>query len=375
MYISFPVIVPVISVRGEAIISRVYLTLFSLGLINSLCTLSNWIVRIVIPITIPTMLIDITVMALLIVAMLITKRMSLINRLFQNIKRLSMTLKTILLCSMWLNALISSLSSTLYATYWHLQGFSIVGILTILLVFLVGIMCPLLISNNLSSAYYQSLSQILDKQFQTQIIHYEAMAKANADVRKFKHDYDNLKVGLIDVIKRGDILNAMLLLESDDKSEASVQFSYNTGSTILDAMLVEKQTQAAAISATIVFEGVVPGNLIKPVDICAIFGNALDNAIEACKKCVAEYPKTITILSDFNHGFLFIQIKNPSSAVTIVNNSVITTKENANAHGIGLRSIKTSVDKYSGAMRLSYGESEFCLDIELDLNPLLSEGL
>jgi len=376
LYISFPLIVPVISISGETIMQRIYLTLFFFGLINSLCALSNWIVCIVISSTIPTALIDLAVVALLTIALFLPKRRSSVSRLLQNIKGLPKVLKAVLLCSMWLNTLLSSLLAAYYIDYLYLPGFSFVGILTVLLVFLVGIMCPLLIANNLSSTYYQSLSQILDKQFQAQISHYEAMAKANADVRKFKHDYDNLIVGLIDLIKRGDIPNAMLLLESDDESDARLSFSYNTGSPILDALLLEKQTQAASISATIVFEGVVPGNLIKPVDICAIFGNALDNAIEACEKCVAEDPKTITIQSDFNHGFLFIKIKNPTATeVSIANNTIATTKENSNAHGIGLRSIKTSVDKYSGAMLLSYEGREFCLDIELDLNPLLFEDL
>ena len=376
LYICFPIIIPVFSIRGVLIKQRFYTTLFLFGLINSLCTMSDWIVRIIISVEIPSTPIDFAVMALLLVALLLTKRRSLISQLFHNIKRLSIILKMILLCAMLLNTLVSSLSATLYTDYWYLPGFSFVGVLIILLILLVGIMCPLLITNNLSRAYYQSLSQILDKQFQTQITHYEAMAKANADVRKFKHDYDNLKVGLIDLIKRGDIPDAMILLESDDKSDAREWYSFNTGSPILDALLVEKQTRAASLSATIVFAGVVPGNLVKPVDICAIFGNALDNALEACSKCAGKAPKTILVQADFKHGFLFINITNPTSAaVTIINNAVVTTKENANTHGIGLFSIKTSVDKYSGAMRLSYGESEFCLDIELDLNPLLSEGL
>jgi sensor histidine kinase regulating citrate/malate metabolism len=123
------------------------------------------------------------------------------------------------------------------------------------------------------------------------------------------------------------------------------------------------------VNTSIAFEGVVPGNLINPIDICIIFGNAIDNAIEACAIFSDEEKRIITIQSSFKNGFLFIRIDNPAVGnFQIINNSIATTKNESGFHGFGLQSIKTAVNKYYGDVTLSYTNGVFSIEISLDLN-------
>ena len=108
---------------------------------------------------------------------------------------------------------------------------------------------------------------------------------------------------------------------------------------------------------------------INPLDLCIIFGNALDNAIDACAKCKNDEEKIINIHSSLTNGFLFIKIENPiATDVKITNNSITTTKKDKNSHGIGLQSIRTSIQKYYGEMKLSQLNGIFCLEIDLDFH-------
>jgi len=278
-------------------------------------------------------------------------------------------MKAMLLITIWISASLAMLLSFFSTIYSELPGFTLISALIAIFIILVGVMCPLLILNSLSNVHYKNLSAAMEAQVQAQVTHYEAMVKINEDLRHFQHDYRNLRLGLENHLKRQDIQGALSYLKSDEMAHEKYTHIYETGNVILDALLSEKQLLADAVEATIGFDGILPGNFLSTADICIIFGNALDNAIDACAVLSNNDNKTISIKSSHSHGFLFICIKNPVSAdIKIKNNNITTTKEDKSSHGIGLHSIRTVVKKYSGNMNISCTNGVFCLEIDLDFN-------
>jgi len=305
---------------------------------------------------------------LLIICIIAAKKGSLIGILLC-IVQLQKFARILILLSVWISALLASLFTYLFNAYSNLPGFAVIGILSATLILLMGIMCPLLIIKILSGLRFESQSALMEEQLELQLTHYEAIAKMYEDIKRFKHDYDNLSIALTETLKRNDVRGAMMLLNSEEMTLSGVAYPFKTGCVILDALLHEKQVSASEINISLTFEGVVPGNLLSPVDICIIFGNALDNAIEACAKLEYEKEKAIAVHSVHRDGFLFIRIENPTAAdVHIIDNNIMTTKSNANFSGIGLRSIKIVAEKYFGKVILSYSGGIFCLEIELDFN-------
>ena len=292
---------------------------------------------------------------------------------FRSILETQLSMKVLLVFMVWTSALLLAVSLFIFKRFPELAVFRLAAVLIGVLVILVGVMCPLLITYNLSSKHYKKLSDLMDKQVRAQVTHYGAMSKVNEDIRRFHHDYNNMRLGLVDFLKRDDAAGALAFLETDEMSLTDVPQAFTTGSIILDALLNEKQVEAAGVNTSINFSGVVPGNLINPADICAIFGNALDNAIEACSKYSDEEKRVIVVQADVSHGYIFIKIENPTvSDVHIINNTVTTSKENRNAHGFGLRSIQKAVEKYSGDMKLQYEDGVFRVAIDLYLNQLVA---
>jgi len=266
--------------------------------------------------------------------------------------------------SLWVSAFLIFFFSNLFSVYSDMPLFILAGASTVVLVALVGTMYPLLITYSVSSSYYRNLSDVMDQQVQAQVAHYETMSIMNEDLRRFQHDYKNLRLGLVDFLKRDDAIGALSFLETDEMSLQFQSNSFTSGSIILDALLNEKQVTAAGVNTSIEFDGIVPGNMISPSDICVIFGNALDNAIEACAKCPEEEKKNIAIQAEISHGHLFIKVENPTLGnINIVNNTIATTKENKRSHGLGLQSIKKAIEKYSGDIKLSCENSVFCTEL------------
>lgn len=88
-------------------------------------------------------------------------------------------------------------------------------------------------------------------------------------------------------------------------------------------------------------------------DICTIFGNALDNAIEYEQK-IADKEKRLIHVSVFSQkGFLMIRFENYFEGTLMFEGDLpITTKKDSFYHGYGLKSIRYAVQKYKGVVRI-----------------------
>lgn len=236
-------------------------------------------------------------------------------------------------------------------------------------IIMVGIAFPILNINSYTKNYYKRQSDNLEKQFQVQAEYYSSLAKSNFELRQFRHDYNNMKIGISELIKEGKNKDALNMLDyCDNQLLSAISIcKFDTGNNIVDALLTDKQAKANAYNTQLFFKGAI-SNKINPTDLCVIFGNALDNAIEACEKIKSYESKAIQINCECTGGFMFLTIKNPvSKDIFIHNNTILTSKEDKKSHGFGLLSINQVTKKYDGNLSLSCINKEFTISIDLCL--------
>ena len=103
---------------------------------------------------------------------------------------------------------------------------------------------------------------------------------------------------------------------------------------------------------------------IPPVEIAVLFGNLLDNAIDAAKDT---NEKRITLDIQKNASYLIIFVSNSiKSSVLKDNKNLETSKPDKELHGIGIKSIKNIVEKHNGMIQFYEEEDEFCCHIMID---------
>lgn len=112
------------------------------------------------------------------------------------------------------------------------------------------------------------------------------------------------------------------------------------------------------------------GIQMSAIDICTIFSNMIDNAIEATSQVDGQ--KWIRLSIKKHNKYLVICENNPcKQKLEIEDNSIKTTKTHG-MHGFGLVNIKETVDKYDGDMNLTVSEKEtgyeFCIEIVIASN-------
>jgi len=102
---------------------------------------------------------------------------------------------------------------------------------------------------------------------------------------------------------------------------------------------------------------------LDAVDTGVLFGNLLDNAIEAAEKTV---DKRIVVEVQTRDSYLSILITNSiNDSVLRDNKELATSKSDKELHGIGIKSVEAIVKKYDGMVKFYEENGEFCCHILL----------
>jgi signal transduction histidine kinase len=140
-----------------------------------------------------------------------------------------------------------------------------------------------------------------------------------------------------------------------------------TGNDALDTILTEKNLlcESRNVTLTCVADGAALG-FMAPADLYALFGNALDNAIEAVERLGDATRKSISLIVRRRAGTATIHVENyydpTASATGFKGNMPTSTKGDPLNHGFGTRSMKAIVERYGGTLTFSANGSTFCVD-------------
>lgn len=208
----------------------------------------------------------------------------------------------------------------------------------------------------------ESVQNILHNQYIQYQQSQEAMDMINYKYHDLKHHIMALKAEENNQ-KKNEYLDKMeeeiRLYEAQNK----------TGNKVLDTLLTSKSLYCMKnnITMTCVVDG-SPFDFMDVMDICSIFGNALDNAIE-CETKIPETEKRLIHVSAFTQkNFLIIRFENYYEGNLIFDEQLPqTTKEEAQFHGYGLKSLRYTVRKYGGEVDINTQDNWFNLKILIPL--------
>ncbi len=215
----------------------------------------------------------------------------------------------------------------------------------------------------------------INQLFQKQYEQYKLAVDNSEALRKEMHDMKHYVMALKnedDPERRAEVLEDM-------EQAIAVQESFmNTGNKVLDVILTTKSLQCQKKDITL--NAMVDGDLLADIhvkDICSLFGNILDNAIEATQQVVDKEKRLITLSVRSRNQFIIVECenrsessnvrlrKNQTSRIFRNNNLPKTTKKDNVKHGFGLKSISQVAEKYGGAMNCSFDDGWFKVKVLL----------
>lgn len=209
--------------------------------------------------------------------------------------------------------------------------------------------------------------------------YYETMEQQQFEIRRLRHDMANHLQTLLALPQqqKDDYIREMI------DNPAFVQVISWCGDSTVNAVLTAKESlmrqKNIKFSAKVEIDRELP---FEKADLCAIFANALDNAVEGCMN-LEEPLREIHLDARLGKGILAVNIKNtcesahagerPAQGKNMQANAdpaermqlPRTTKKDADNHGFGLKSIQRTVKKYGGNMEIKRKEQSFQLFLYL----------
>lgn len=185
--------------------------------------------------------------------------------------------------------------------------------------------------------------------------YYQGLQREQRQLRQLRHDL------------RNHLTAVQGMLEADDVERARGYLAQIVGSPALQGSrrLCENETANVVLCAKAEemardglegdFAVSLPERLpVADMDLCALLGNALDNAMEAARRAA---DKTILVRCRAEKGLFMLRVENALSGER--SPGLETTKADRSAHGFGLKGMREIAARYGGTLDAQAAEGRF----------------
>ena len=216
------------------------------------------------------------------------------------------------------------------------------------------------------------LEQEKSGRYHTQIAVYKMLTEQYRQSERLRHDMKNHIIALTALSRNrewekiDDYLKNMEGIALDTSGDM-------TGNKAVDALLYQKRKRAEEENIRWECDVLMPKECcINEFDLCVLFGNILDNALEACGRMQPGECRFIDIQAKIVKKCFLLEVKN-SMDRTEKNTAGFTDKDSSQGHGIGLLNVGDVVNKYNGVVNIETEKGIFVISILMPLNDTVSD--
>jgi sensor histidine kinase regulating citrate/malate metabolism len=194
------------------------------------------------------------------------------------------------------------------------------------------------------------------------------------DMRTWQHEYMNNLTALRSLVEHNAMEKALNYIDNIVCEPSQSRSALKTGNLVLDAVVSAKlglaQSQGIEVAIHVVYPEV---NRLEDNDLCAIAGNLLDNAIEACSRMSGNDEKRFINFTLLVKGKnLVLSINNSYNNELRRDGDKYLTVKKTGIHGIGIPHVDAIVRKYNGHVLRNQRHGVFETHVMLPL--LLPDG-
>ena len=228
-------------------------------------------------------------------------------------------------------------------------------ILTLIVSVVFSFSIPILLYNQIKKSQYMHENDIYERQLNAQINYYKSITTSGYELRKIRHDYNDLSIGLKSLINSRKYDEVIPLLQKyDSEIISSFQILYNTGNDLTDAILSDKQKNADE-NIKITFEGSLANVPADNLEICVLFNNMIDIAFENVKEFCGNGKQIIALKAETRAGFLFCSISFP------IENEIKKAQNNVLHHNFAYKTLKNLAEKNGGKIETSLSDDRLAI--------------
>ena len=266
--------------------------------------------------------------------------------------------------SYWLSILIISLSSLyIVVALVDSQIHTVKASIIISLLFLIIVLLFYLYDALKSSAEMKIEKSILEQEKRYYDNQFLLMKSSVEKTASLKHDIANHIGAIGSLIRENEISRALNYINQLEKYAPFNSKIVESGNLVIDSILNYELDYVKSIGVNTHLDIKVPSDLeLESFDMVVILGNLLDNSVEALKKLKEN--RTLWVSIKYDRGVLIIQIQNNfDGKISVGAKGLITTKDDKDNHGLGLKNIESTLEKYNGLLEYSYTNNLFKAEV------------
>lgn len=207
-------------------------------------------------------------------------------------------------------------------------------------------------------------SKIFEMQVKNQTDMYRSVSENFDNQRKKTHEYKNQMMCIDALIEKREYGELEAYVQNICGKLNRELDAINTNHVIVNAIMNTKYQEALSKNILFVFQmNDLSALKISDEDIVVILANLLNNAIEACEKCKGKRIIKVKFVIEDENVILSVRNTHENNLV-FRDNDIQTSKEtDMEEHGIGIRNIIQTIEKYGGSYVIRPDENEFYFSI------------
>lgn len=199
--------------------------------------------------------------------------------------------------------------------------------------------------------------------------YYDLLENQQIQIRKIRHDMNNHFQMIESYLEVNDTDGAKEYFNQLKISLGTLSGKQFCKNQALNSILNLRHTKLEENGVDVHFNIDIDNHLgIEPIDLCTIFSNSLDNAIEASLKIQDLSNRKVVLKARCEKEyFSYLLTNNKVNPINKKQDLFVSDKKDSYSHGYGIENIRGIVDKYNGELNISYTDNEFSLFLYIRL--------
>lgn len=207
--------------------------------------------------------------------------------------------------------------------------------------------------------------QLMEEQLADQKLHYAELKARVEEARRTKHDFKHHVAAIrhyMDIDDKEGLRHFCDALVGRSGKEGRLPY---TGNVAADGVLYHYMQRAEQEQIDFRYSGTIHSHGIADTDLCALLGNALDNALTAC--LTIPQGRSITVICQSEKQLLSLVVRNTFDGKIEQSGQELLSRKRGNSNGIGISSMRSICQRYGGSMDLRWDDHDFTVMFILPL--------
>lgn len=198
------------------------------------------------------------------------------------------------------------------------------------------------------------LQALMEEQGRQYLVRRDAMEQ----VREQYHDLRHFLTGLEGAVDSERLARSV----EDYARRLDLAPEVRTGNAVVDVVVAEKARACAEERISLIpYVSAQGAGFMNDLDLCSLFGNAIDNAIEATRLVADPELREIRVKAGVVGGVYALTVTNHYAAEPVEGEGGLVSTKAGEGHGLGLRSMRHVVESYGGGLSVAHRDGLFTL--------------